>query len=64
MSMYYRKTEAEAVPSFYIHPDIHKKLLQVQNRVDLKTAAAFEFNDGNASAVSCSAFFFGYFEQV
>ncbi|PON76627.1 Autoimmune regulator [Parasponia andersonii] len=48
-------TEAEAVPSFYIHPDIQKKLLLMQSRVDLKTTAAFEFNDGSKDGeIPCS----------
>ncbi|XP_062101492.1 uncharacterized protein LOC133807282 isoform X2 [Humulus lupulus] len=41
------KTEAEAFHSFYMHPDICKKLLQMQSKVDVKTAATFEFNDGS-----------------
>ncbi|KAM6542936.1 hypothetical protein CsatB_007383 [Cannabis sativa] len=41
------KADAETAHSFYIHPDICKKLMQMQNKVDVKTAGEFEFNDGS-----------------
>ncbi|XP_024020764.1 uncharacterized protein LOC21398060 isoform X2 [Morus notabilis] len=50
-----QKTEAEPVPSFYIHPDIQKKLLQMQSGVDLKSSPACDFGNGSRDG-ECSRF--------
>ncbi|XP_015885585.3 uncharacterized protein LOC107420993 isoform X1 [Ziziphus jujuba] len=46
-----KKTEAEEVSSFYIHPDVQKKLLQIQNGVTLKDPV-YDFNGAGDDVVS------------